>query len=176
LIVTTEEIIEADEAQGDKPSQNTISRWGVGYTKEEYDFMNALYRNLKKQRPDMSPLQDDLVVDACKYKCQHNRLIQCGESKANDIKTLSLLYQDNLKAAGLDASPKDEGLNDGTFGTWVREIERFCPAEDYENQKKYHDYEGIGEYCERFIFRPLKNWLTGSKDKDKEFFLGEEDV
>jgi hypothetical protein len=32
--------------------------------------------------------------------------------------------------------------------------------------------DGLGEYVERFIFRPLKNWLTGSKDKDPEYSIG----
>lgn len=167
-----QEVVEASIAQNEKPSAEVLGRWGVGYSNDEYAFMQTLYKSLMKQKRNPTPLQEDLIVDACKYKCQHNRFIQSGDSKAADIKTLSGLYQDALKAVGLDVSPKNDGVDEGTFGAWVREIERHCPAEDYKDKKKYRDMDGFGEYVERFIFRPLKNWLTGAKDKDPEFTIG----
>ena len=127
-----------------------------------------------KQKRNPTILQEDLIIDACKYKCQHNRFISQGESKASDIRTLSELYQKALEAIGLNVSTKNDGIDEGTFGSWVREIERHCPAEDYNDKKKYRDMDGLGEYITRFIFRPLKNWLTGSKDKDAEFTIGGE--
>ena len=169
------EVVEASTAQNEKPSQEVMARWGVGYSNDEYAFMQTLYKSLMGQKRNPTPLQEDLIIDACKYKCQHNRFISSGESKAADIKTLSALYQDALKAIGLDVSPKNDGIDEGTFGVWVREIERHCPAEDYKDKKKYRDMYGFGEYVERFIFRPLKNWLTGSKDKDAEFDVGGEE-
>lgn len=171
----TQEVVEASIAQNEKPSQEVLGRWGVGYSNDEYAFMQTLYKSLMKQKRNPTPLQEDLIVDACKYKCQHNRFIAAGDSKAADIKTLSALYQDALKSIGLDVSPKNDGIDEGTFGAWVREIERHCPADDYKDRKKYRDMDGFGEYVERFIFRPLKNWLTGSKDKDAEFTVGGEE-
>lgn len=172
-----EEVVEASILQNEKPSQEVLNRWGAGYANEEYAFMQTLYKSLMSQKRNPTTLQEDLIIDACKYKCQHNRLIQLGDSKAADIKTLSALYQDALKQLGLDVAPKDDGVEEGTFGSWVREIERYCPAEDYKNKKKYKDMDGFGEYLERFIFRPMKNWLTGSKDQDTEFYIGgDEDV
>ena len=170
------EVVEASLAQNEKPSSEVLGRWGVGYSNDEYAFMQTLYKSLIKQKRNPTPLQEDLIVDACKYKCQHNRFIQSGDSKAADIKTLSGLYQDALKAIGLDVSPKNDGIDEGTFGAWIREIERHCPAEDYKDKKKFRDMDGLGEYIERFIYRPLKNWLIGSKDKDKEFTIGGDDV
>lgn len=169
------EVVEASLAQNEKPSSEVLGRWGMGYSNDEYAFMQTLYKSLMQQKRNPTPLQEDLIVDACKYKCQHNRFIQSGESKAADIKTLSALYQDALKAIGLDVSPKNDGVDEGTFGAWVREIERHCPAEDYKDKKKFRDMDGLGEYVERFIYRPLKNWLTGSKEKDKEFTIGGEE-
>ena len=170
------EVVEASLAQNEKPSSEVLGRWGVGYSNDEYSFMQTLYKSLMNQKRNPTPLQEDLIVDACKYKCQHNRFIQSGDSKAADIKTLSSLYQDALKAVGLDVSPKNDGIDEGTFGSWVREIERHSPSEDYKDKKKFRDMDGLGEYVERFIYRPLKNWLTGSKEKDKEFTIGGDEV
>ena len=35
---------------------------------------------------------------------------------------------------------------------------------------------GLASILRGFIYRPLKNWLIGSKDKDKEFTIGGDDV
>ena len=39
----------------------------------------------------------------------------------------------------------------------------------FEDKKLYEDYDHIKEYIDRFLFRPLKNLITGSRDFDKEF-------
>ena len=171
-----QEVVEASIAQNEKPSSEILGRWGTGYSNDEYAFMQTLYKSLMQQKRNPTPLQEDLIVDACKYKCQHNRFISAGDSKAADIKTLSSLYQEALKAVGLDVSPKNDGVDEGTFGLWIRDIEKYCPAEDYKDKKKYRDMDGLGEYVERFIYRPLKNWLTGSKDKDPEYTIGGDTV
>ena len=173
---TPEEIIESGIVKDEKPSAEILYRWGVGYSNDEYAFMQTLYKSLMQQKRNPTPLQEDLIVDACKYKCQHNRFISAGDSKAADIKTLSSLYQDALKAIGLDVSPKNDGIDEGTFGLWIRDIEKYCPAEDYKDRKKFRDMDGLGEYVERFIYRPLKNWLTGSTDKDPEYTIGGDDL
>lgn len=171
-----DEVVEASVLQNEKPSAEILGRWGIGYSNDEYAFMQTLYKSLMQQKRNPTLLQEDLIVDACKYKCQHNRFISAGDSKAADIKTLSSLYQDALKAVGLDVSPKNDGIDEGTFGLWIRDIEKYCPAEDYKDRKKFRDMDGLGEYVERFIYRPLKNWLTGSKDKDPEYTIGGDDV
>ena len=171
-----QEVVEASIAQNEKPSAEIIGRWGTGYSNDEYAFMQTLYKSLMQQKRNVTPLQEGTIVDACKYKCQHNRLISQGDGKGEinpaAIKTFSTLYQDGLKVLGLDVSDKNDGVDEGTFGSWVREIEKHCPSEDYKDKKKFRDLDGLGEYVERFIFRPLKNWLTGSKDKDPEYSIG----
>ena len=177
---TPEEIIESGIVKDEKPSAEILYRWGSGYTNEEYAFMQTLYKSLMQQKRNVTPLQEGTIVDACKYKCQHNRFISQGDGKGEinptAIKTLSVLYQDALKVLGLDVSDKNDGVDEGTFGLWIRDIEKYCPAEDYKDKKKFRDMDGLGEYVERFIFRPLKNWLTGSKDKDPEYTIGGDEV
>ena len=39
----------------------------------------------------------------------------------------------------------------------------------------YKDFDGIGEYFKRFVLRPLKNLQLGTTDRDKEFFVSDEE-
>ena len=42
-------------------------------------------------------------------------------------------------------------------------------AEYFKDKSIYEDYDGILDYIKRFVFRPLKNLLTGTREFDKEF-------
>ena len=59
------------------------------------------------------------------------------------------------------------------LGELIREIEEVCPAEYYKDKKLYADFDHLKEYIERFMTRPLRNLLTGSKELDKEFSLSD---
>ena len=59
------------------------------------------------------------------------------------------------------------------LGEMIRDIEEFCPAEYYKDKKLYADFDHLKEYIERFMTRPLRNLLTGSKELDKEFSLSD---
>lgn len=96
--------------------------------------------------------------------------IQAGK----DIGTLSNSYKAMFEAAELKNDNTDTA-ND-TFGKWIMDIEKHSPAEYYQDKNKYHDFFGIGEYIDRFMFRPLKNLIFGTKDKDPEYWINDEDI
>lgn len=102
------------------------------------------------------------------YQMQIN--IQAGK----DIGTLSNSYKAMFEAAELKNDNTDTA-ND-TFGKWIMDIEKHSPAEYYQDKNKYHDFFGIGEYIDRFMFRPLKNLVFGTKDKDPEYWINDEDI
>jgi hypothetical protein len=73
-----------------------------------------------------------------------------------------------------NVTPKDANAiadldNSNSLGVWIKDIEKYRPAEYFENKKKYSDFDNLMDYLNRFILRPLKNLLTGSRDFDKEF-------
>ena len=96
--------------------------------------------------------------------------IQAGK----DIGTLSNSYKAMFEAAELKADSAD--ISNDSFGRWIMDIEKYCPAEFYQDKKKYHDFFGIVEYIERFMFRPLKNLIFGTKEKEKEYWINDEDT
>ena len=80
---------------------------------------------------------------------------------------LDLLNSGNLTPRTMNATNETESTK--TFGVWLRDIEKTRPCEYFEDKKLYEDYDRIKEYIDRFLFRPLKNLITGSRDFDKEF-------
>ena len=80
---------------------------------------------------------------------------------------LDLLNSGNLTPRTMNATNETESTK--TFGVWLRDIEKTRPCEYFEDKKIYEDYDHIKEYIDRFLFRPLKNLITGSRDFDKEF-------
>ena len=53
-------------------------------------------------------------------------------------------------------------------------IEKYTPAEYYKDKKLYRDYDNLGEYISRFLFRPLKNLMFGTQDRDYEYYVKDE--
>ena len=88
-------------------------------------------------------------------------------------------YKDYINAATTELEDrrqkKEESVQLKPLGMWVSDIEKYTPAEFYKDKKLFKDADDIGSYASRFIFRPLKNLLTGSKDLDKEFKLTQEE-
>lgn len=80
---------------------------------------------------------------------------------------LELLNNGNLTPRTMTLTNQDESQQ--AFGVWLRDIEKNKPAEYFQDKELYKDYDGILDYINRFIFRPMKNLITGSRDFDAEF-------
>ena len=80
---------------------------------------------------------------------------------------LDLLNSGNLTPRTMSYTNETESTK--VFGVWLRDIEKSRPAEYFEDKKLYDDFDGIKSYIERFLFRPMKNLISGSREFDKEF-------
>lgn len=169
-----EKLDELNQTEKTSLSERTVKRWGLGYTPEEYDFLNLHYKTLKEKIPTADVVVDTLVKDLCVIKVQQMRMLQAQD--VDKYSKLTDLYQKTLLTANMKpVSTKDVANNaqmDG-IGLWTKEIEKYTPAEFFKDKSIYKDYDGLGEYFKRFIVRPFKNLLTGSKDMDLEFSVGQ---
>lgn len=109
-------------------------------------------------------------------KLQLQKSVQNGDS---GIGALAKTYKEYINAATTELEDrrqkKEESVQLNPLGLWARDIEKYTPAEFYKDKKLFKDFDDIGSYCSRFIFRPLKNLLTGSKELDKEYKLSQEE-
>lgn len=154
-----------------KLTSKMIKFWGSGYEPKVYPTLQGYYDELLKlcsEKPDVK--KQKMMKNLCLLEYQMQVNIQAGK----DIGTLSNSYKAMFEAAELKTENAD--ISNDAFGKWVMDIEKYSPAEYYQDKNKYHDFFGIVEYIERFMFRPLKNLIFGTKEKEKEYWVNDEDI
>lgn len=169
-IESIEDIQNIDDTHNYKLTPKMIKFWGTGYEPTIYQTLQGYYDELIKlceEKPDIK--KQKMMKNLCLLEYQMQSNIQAGK----DIGTLSNSYKALFEAAELKADNAD--TSNDSFGKWVMDIEKYTPAEYYKDKKKYHDFFGIIEYIERFMFRPLKNLIFGTKQHDEEYWINDED-
>lgn len=154
-------------------SEKTIEKFGMGFTDDEYRLMESHYKMLTKNLENIDFVQETLIRDLCTIKAQQSRAII--DKDTDKYEKCTKLYQTTLTSAKVRSSDAQVGKDD-TFGAYLAYIETHCPADYYTDKLKYWDVLGTSEYAERHIYRPMKNWFTGSKDQDKEFYIEDEET
>ena len=101
--------------------------------------------------------------------------IRCPRPNVSDnYNKLTESYRKSFKQAGLK-TVEDLKTDDECWGVWVGNVAQYTPEELYKDKNKYKDFDNLGDYYERFAVRPLKNIVFGTQDRDKEFYVHEEE-
>lgn len=138
--------------------------WGLGWSKEEYGWFERQVSKWKKSHKADTMAEITLLKEII-FKQFEITKARKEEKPYNDlVKEMQSL----IKSSGL--SPKDSnagssGKSRETFGNIIKEIEENEPAEIFgEERDAFKDWQNIEQYFERYIVRPLKNFVTGSRD------------
>jgi len=170
---------EAENAENaDQAAQNgidieTVRRFGLGFSDSDYDAMQTEYDSwVKKEGKPIDKRQDELYVTMCFLRLNLQKSVQ---GAGGNIGTVANSYKSFIEAATTEIEDRKKAAAEAVelkpIGMLYRDIEQFTPAEFYKDKKLYSDFDKLGEYIERFMARPLRNLLTGSKEMDKEFNL-----
>lgn len=147
---------------------DVIERWGSGiFTKEDYEALELHYQMLKKQNPNCDSNQEIFIKDLCVIKWQQMNAIK--NHNVNDYQKLTQLYHDTFTEAGLKVGQEAIEGGDATLGVTLETISRYTPEEYYQDQTLYKDFDGLGEYFQRFILRPLRNLMLSTGERDHEY-------
>lgn len=150
-----------------------IEKWGSGFDGIDYNVLNTHYKLLKAANPNCDSNQEIFITDLCYTKMQQMKSVR--EGRVDDYNKLTDSYRKTFTQAGLK-TVRDSSINEEfTIGITAETIEKYTPAEYYKNKELYHDFDNIGEYIERFLLRPLRNLMYGTKDRDYEYFVKEEE-
>lgn len=172
-IDSLEKLDDVRQNDGATISDKSVRKWGLGFTPDEYDFLSSHYKTLKDQAPSDDIITENLIRDLCAIKVQQNRAIVNNE--VDKYSKLTELYQKTLGSANLKPKSIKEANSTNqadTYGLWLKDIEKYSPADFFKDKSIYKDYDGLGEYFQRFIVRPFRNLITGSKEMDSEFSVG----
>lgn len=164
---------EPDESEVDEIDPADIEKWGIGFENVDYGILNAHYRLLKTANPNCDSNQEIFITDLCYTKMQQMKAVR--EGRVDDYNKLTDSYRKSFTQAGLK-TVRDSSINEEfTIGVNAETIEKYTPAEYYKNKELYHDFDNIGDYINRFLLRPLRNLMHGTKDRDYEYFVRDEE-
>ena len=165
------EAVNTNEPQIINPKDE--AKWGGGFDYEDYETLNSHFKDLTDANPQYDSNQAIFINDLCYIKMQQMKAMR--EGKIDDYIKLTDSYRKSFEKAGLKTIRESNVNEEFTIGVNAEIIEKYTPAEYYKDKHLYKDFDHIGEYIERFLLRPLKNLMFGSKDRDTEFYVKEED-
>lgn len=154
-------------------TEETMRRFGTGFNDGEYETLQYEYNTwVEKYGEPEDKRQEELYSMSAVLKLSFQRAVQLG---TNNIGQIANTYKAFIEAATVEIEDrrqkKKEEIILKPIGMLYRDIEMYCPAEFYKDKKLYADFDKLKEYFLRFLARPLRNLLTGSKELDKEFNL-----
>jgi hypothetical protein len=159
--------------KSDKEREKEFSgRWGFGRTLEEYEALESHYAELKTKCNTYDPVQEAQVVSACNAWLCEQRAYIAGDAAA--AKNFHGIFKSAVESAQLELKEENSADDVDSWSRTLLEIEKHCPAEFYRDKKLYEDADGLRSYFQKVILRPLKNFLTGTNEKDEEYALPDE--
>lgn len=156
-------------------TKRQLKTWGLGFEEAEYKMLDEHYKSLKDVVDTTDVMQDTLARDLCEIKIQQVRAR--NKNDADTYQKFVKLYQDTLKTVNIQARrTESDALNDdqACWGNFIRDVERYCPAEYYKDKSLYKDADSFKEYLERFVWRPVRNFMLGTRKMDEEFCIDED--
>lgn len=154
-------------------SKETIQRFGLGFDDNAYKVMENEYNSwVDKYGEPIDKRQEELYTSMCYLKYNLQQSVQNNNAS---IGPLANSYKGYIEAATTEIEDRNKKaeveVEVAPLGMLIRDIENYCPAEFYKDKKLYADFDKLKEYITRFMARPLRNILTGSKELDKEYNL-----
>lgn len=146
--------------------------WGRDIARADIEFLERNYTNFKQTHSAETYAQIVLLKEVCYTMLSIKRLRANGDDTAEPVKELQSLMK-NLAISPNVANTQTQSQNksEDTFGLWIQDIEREEPAQWLKTDPRgdmYRDVGNVDEYFQKYIVRPLKNFITGSKDFNTE--------
>lgn len=145
--------------------------WGKGFTTEELHWLEEDYADWELRGADCSQFSVQKMV---KRICITELKIRRAEEKGDSVEKLEdslIKYMTNSNLTPKTLKGMNENDSQRVFGVWLKDIEKNRPAEYFQDKSLYEDFDGIMDYFKRFVLRPMKNLLTGSREFDHEFTI-----
>lgn len=140
------------------------SFWGVGLTPKQYQFLESEMDRYKKTHKCDTAAEESLLRQICFAELDIRQAREGQTSTSGAVETLQKL----MKTASVDPAKTaiaGAGKSQDTFSSFIKLIEQNDPADYYQDKGLFKDYDNIGpKYFEKYVTRPLKNFITQSRD------------
>lgn len=146
--------------------QELIDFWGNDVNREDIQFLEKEYTNFKNTHRAESYAEIVLLKEVCFTMLNIKRLRANNDDTQDAVKELQTLMK-SLAVSPNVANSNNANKDGDAFGLWIQEIEKEEPAQWLKTSPigdAYRDVTNTQEYFEKFIVRPLKNFILSSKD------------
>jgi hypothetical protein len=140
--------------------------WGPDLIFEDYEFLESELARYKKTHKCDTATEESLLRQICfaELDIRKSRMGK-GGGDASAVKRL----QELMRTASVDpakAATANSGQAKDTFSSFIKIIEENEPAEFYSGKDKelFKDFDNIDFYFKKYVTRPLKNFITQSRD------------
>lgn len=155
--------------------KDLIKRWGKGFTVDDMCWLEEDYVEWTTHHDCDKLSVQRLVQMICIKELEIRNARMNGQATDKLEKSLmELMNNSNLTPRTMSAMNETDSTK--VFGMWLKDIEQYRPAEYFQDKKLYDDYDGIMDYFNKFVLRPMKNLLTGTREFDKEFSVENDEV
>lgn len=143
-----------------------VSFWGKDLSRGDIEYLENEYANFKNTHSADTYAEIVLLKQVCTTMLDIKKERLAGN---NTIKLVKELQELMTKLAISPNVAKANALNAGgdSFGLWIEDIERSEPAQWLLSDSRGQIYRDVGDtnsYFEKYIVRPLRGFITGSRD------------
>jgi len=160
-----------------------VKFWGNDLNRGDIEYLETEYANFKNTHSADTYAEIVLLKQVCTTMLDIKKARLAQDPTDKLVKELQELMK-NLKISPYTAKANDMNSGADTYGQWIVDIERYEPAEWLKSDPRGQIYRDVGnteEYFQKYIVRPLKNFIQGSRDfntdeneeMEKEFDDGE---
>jgi hypothetical protein len=159
---------ESDETEDVKSYLHSF--WGENFSFDDYTFLESELARYKKTHKCDTAAEESLLRLICFTELSIRKKMALPDGDASvEIKRLT----DLMKSAAIDpakTSVAGSGKAQDTFSGIIKLIEENEPASYYgqEGKKLFKDFDNIEFYFRKYVTRPLKNFMTQSRDFNVE--------
>ena len=152
--------------------QDVLTFWGKDLKRDDIEFLETQFTNFKQTHKSDTYAEIVLLKQVCytMLDIKTARATTPPGDTSDLVKELQTLMKNlAISPNAINAANADKGLE--TFGLWKADIEREEPAQWLSTDERgdmYRDVGNVEEYFQKYFVRPLKNFITGSKDFNVE--------
>ena len=145
---------------------DVLDFWGKELSRADIEFLEREYSNFKNTHKADTHAEVVLLKEVCytMLRIRHKRMDNDPDT-ADDMKELQSLMKNLAISPNAVKTTQNAGVD--TFGVWIADIEREEPAQWLLSDPRgdiYRDVANTDEYYNKYMVRPLKNFIQGSKD------------
>lgn len=159
--------ITEEENTKDNPIPKALVQfWGEDFEYDEIQFLETNYTEFKKTHSTDTYAEVILLKQVCYTMLNIQDLRSNNGDTGKAIKELQELMK-NLAISPNAIKAGNVSQDSETLGLWIQDIEKSEPAQWLLSDPRGDMYRDVGDvdaYFQKYIVRPLKNFITGSKD------------